>query len=141
MNRISNYIWMKYYCSNVGCSKVTNLKTTNLTQILKMAFILKTSKSIVNHTNCLLLNRLLSTKELTVSPYCNINIKSNFNLYIEPLDVFKYHNCDKVIIQNESENDTICSQDNDTIDIISNVNSIQNTSCKIIAPVKASKLK
>lgn len=38
-------------------------------------------------------------KELEVPMFCDLHIQVPYDLYIKPLNVHKYHNCDKLILK------------------------------------------
>lgn len=81
--------------------------------------------------------RLLSQVEFQVTPFCKIDVDSHLNINIRPLDLFKYHNCDQVIIKS-SEDDVEYAQKDDQIIITSKKCGSSTGNCNIIAPVKAS---
>lgn len=83
-------------------------------------------------------------KELEVPTFCDLHIQIPYSIYVKPLNVHKYHNCDKLIlkfdesVQNSLEYDLNGNQ----ITIIDNSNKsddYKDILLSIKAPVKASK--
>lgn len=75
--------------------------------------------------------------------FCDIHVEVPYNFYIKPLNVHKYHNCDKLILKiNERTQDTLKYDLNGNqiaiIDDQKNYDVAENIELSIKAPVKAS---
>lgn len=80
-------------------------------------------------------------KELEVPTFCDVYITVPYNLNIKPLNIHKYHNFDKLIIEHdgESDKDLEFSVNGNHVTIIDKT---ENTSinCNVKVPIKASKM-
>lgn len=82
-------------------------------------------------------------KELDVPMFCDLHIDVPYNLYVKPLNVHKYHNCDKLILKfNEKIQDTLKYELNGNqitiVDDQMKYDESKNMELSIKAPVKAS---
>lgn len=83
-------------------------------------------------------------KELEVPTFCDLHIQIPYNLYVKPLNVHKYHNCDKLILKvDERVQDTLeYDLNGNQVTIIDNqekCDDYKDILLSIRAPVKASK--
>ncbi|CAH1173534.1 unnamed protein product, partial [Phaedon cochleariae] len=79
-------------------------------------------------------------KELDVPTFCDIHVDLPYSVNVKPLNVHKYHNCDKLIIQQEGEllEDTLnCYVDGNHVQIEDVGKNDTSVVCNIRAPVKA----
>lgn len=82
-------------------------------------------------------------KELEVPTFCDLHIQLPYNVYVKPLNVHKYHNCDKLILKfDKSIQDTLeYDLNGNQITIIDSKQKYHNPEdilLSIKAPVKAS---
>lgn len=84
--------------------------------------------------------RFYSTlKELSVPTFCNVEIDVPFSINIQPLNLHKYQNCDKLLIELDGQYDEEIfeiKQTENNVKITSNTT--KNVDCLIQAPIKAS---
>lgn len=99
----------------------------------------------LSHHKLFLFNRLLRTvyhKEIgDVTPFLTLNVSLPFNISLEPLDLYKYPNCDKVIVTIEGDNilhDVKCTRLAHQLFLSCDKYETSQATCRIEAPIKAS---
>lgn len=148
-------VMWRHCCSLFTVLLLTPVITDNITHFFKqsrnlkpnMQIILKRCRNLFKN-NFVVLQRLRwqsystpITQEFTVSPFCNLKVQCRFNIVIQPLNVMKYYNQDKVIINmlcSKSTHNPIVkfAQNDNNIDIFS-TDANPDCLCLIEAPVKA----
>lgn len=81
-------------------------------------------------------------KELEVPPFCDVHVDVPYNVRLKPVDIHKYHNCDKLLVQIDErcEESLQYDVDGNRVTIIDKFESKENDLLmKIKAPVKSSK--
>lgn len=84
-------------------------------------------------------------KELEVPMFCDLHVQIPYNLHVKPLNVHKYHNCDKLLLKFDKQIcDTLKYDINGNqitvVDEKQNYDDSENIELRIKAPVKASML-
>lgn len=86
----------------------------------------------------------ITEKELEVPTFCDLHIQLPYSLYVKPLNVHKYHNCDKLILKIDKRiEDTLEYDINGNqitiIDIKGKSSNEEDLLLSIKAPIKSSK--